>query len=305
MLVDALISKAGMPEQHVNWLEKNASILYKVYTIPKRDGKFRTIEQPTKELKAIQRWLVKRVIAKFPVSECATAYSIGSGIRKNAEAHKESAFTLRMDFQGFFPGFEIGSIKKFVLDGIEFVPNLNERDLKFFCNIVCRHGRLTIGAPSSPAITNAMMHSFDQRLLDYCTLNDLVYTRYADDLFISSKSPGKLGVAEQHVRLLAAEFSYGKLIVNEGKTAFLSRRYRRTVTGLVITPDGRISLGRERKREIHALVHKFKMGTLEADSVGRARGLVAFALDVEPEFVSTLRTKYGSDVIESVLNRKK
>ena len=39
--------------------------------------------------------------------------------------------------------------------------DLSDEDIAFACLIMCRYGELTIGAPTSPAITNAMMFDFD------------------------------------------------------------------------------------------------------------------------------------------------
>ena len=79
MIIETLIKKSSLSRQRLEWLQRHASHLYKVYEIDKggtSKGK-REICQPTKELKIIQRWLIKRYVSKLPVSEAATAYSCG------------------------------------------------------------------------------------------------------------------------------------------------------------------------------------------------------------------------------------
>ncbi len=40
--------------------------------------------------------------------------------------------------------------------------------------------------------------------------------------------------------------------INHGKTVYVSRKYKRFVTGMVLTNDGKISIDRNRKRELRA-----------------------------------------------------
>ena len=77
---------------------------YKVYTIPKRNGKgIRTIAHPSKELKYIQRILFKVLRKLLPVHQSAMAYKKGVGIKDNAAAHVRNSYLLKMDFNNFFP----------------------------------------------------------------------------------------------------------------------------------------------------------------------------------------------------------
>ena len=300
MLLEQLHQKAEVSLRRLEYLQTNASKMYKTFTIPKRNGQRRTISQPTPELKAVQRWLVTTVFGRLPISECATAYMKGASIRKNAEAHAGSAFTLHMDFENFFLSFSKGNVARFLSDTTE----LTRADRDFCSAIVTRRGALTIGAPSSPAVTNALMHPFDVKMENWCTRRGLVYTRYADDINISSFAADSLGGAEDYIRSTARNFRYGRLRINSEKTAYLSRRYRRTITGVNLKPEGGVSIGRDRKREIRSFVHLFKSGSLPEELRWRVGGLIAFAADVEPSFVISLKRKYGPEVVEELLHQK-
>lgn len=65
---------------------RTASHHYKTYAIPKRDGGTRTIEHPSKKLKALQRWLLTNVLEGLPVHPAAMAYKKGISIFDNAKA---------------------------------------------------------------------------------------------------------------------------------------------------------------------------------------------------------------------------
>jgi RNA-directed DNA polymerase len=111
-----------------------------------------------------------------------------------------------------------------------------------------------------------------------------IYTRYADDLTFSTPAPGVLNAFPDIVRELASQLPYPRLAVNEDKTIFSSRAGRRVITGVTLTNDQCLSIGRERKRAIRAMYHHMLRGTLDDDAQQVLRGLIAFAEDVEPGF---------------------
>jgi RNA-directed DNA polymerase len=57
-----------------------------------------------------------------------------------------------------------------------------------------------------------------------------------------------------------------------------------------------VSLGRERKRMIRAAVHHMARGLLDEEARLRLRGLLAFAQDVEPEFVQRSSKRFEARV---------
>lgn len=301
MLIEALQKQSGLPAANLHWLALTASHRYKTYEIPKRSGGSRTIHHPSKSLKGVQRWISKFLFRELAIHPCATAYGRGSSIRKNAEAHLHSSFTLRMDFKDFFPSFNRRGVEEFLAfscrDGSM---NLSKEDIEFVGGIVCRYDRLTIGAPSSPSLTNVMMYSFDQQVAELALRRNLTYTRYADDIFLSSGQSNNLGDIPNLISSIVKTYPYAKLQMNEGKTTFLSRRYTRRITGLILTPDDKISIGRDKKRAIKSMIHSFKTGELEPDEISKLAGYLSFVRDVENSFFVSLKTKYGDATIDAL-----
>lgn len=276
-----------------------ASKRYKCYPIPKKGGGERLIEHPSREIKAIQRLLNAILIESLDVHEMATAYNRGDSTLKNAELHKSTLFSVRFDFRNFFPSFSDRHIATFLKKLAYW--KLTDEDVDFFVKIVCRDGRLTIGAPTSPKLTNAMMFLFDYRMYEWCRKNRLVYTRYADDIFVSAREPEMLGSVRAELNNACAEFEYGSLVINEAKTQYLSKRYKRSISGLVITPQHRISIGRDRKRALKSRMFKALKGDFEADELPRIVGWLSYVRHVEPEFFSSILRKYRLDDVETFL----
>jgi RNA-directed DNA polymerase len=156
---------------------------------------------------------------------------------------------------------------------------------------------LSVGAPSSPLVSNLVMYSFDKRIQLLCDINDVSYTRYADDLTFSTNAKGRLVEVLKQIRVILKAM-FGKSIqINESKTVFSSKGHNRHVTGVTLTNNNRLSLGRDKKRYISALIHKYKFNKLDEDDIQHLKGLLSHARHIEPDFISRMMTKYGKDCL--------
>lgn len=292
MLFDRLEKQSGLSATQIERFAQTASVRYKVFTIPKKSGGLRTIEQPSRAIKGLQRWIMRAYITKLPIHPSATAYLKGSSIRRNAERHQGTNFTLRIDFSDFFPSFKFNHVQAF-LEAASVIAPISDRDRWLIASIVCRNGGLTIGAPSSPGLTNAMMFDFDNKLNEWADAQNIIYSRYADDIFLSCHRPGILTQALQYVTTISRDYRYASLAINSTKTRFLSKKYRRTVTGLVLTPNGGISVGRKRKDDIKSLLYRLEKNRISFAEVASLKGNIAFVRDVDPDFYRRIAVKYA------------
>lgn len=308
-LIVALVQELGFSPEKAIKLINTAPHQYRHYQIPKRTGGVRDIHHPTPSLKAVQRWLCSRIFNSFPVHDAVHSYRSGRGIKSHAESHVFSNYLLRIDFKDFFPSIDRSSVADFLRQSVrKGYCDLGEDAVGLVARLVCRFSErdgaiaLSIGAPSSPMLSNAMLFDLDSAIEEVSSCLGCVYTRYADDIYISSCEPLVLAGVEKKVRDLVGDFS-PRLTINESKNLHLSRKRKRVVTGLVITPDRSVSMGRDRKRAIRTKVYLYATGRASAEGVEGLAGLLAFANDVEPEFVESLRRKYGVSTINSLLYR--
>jgi len=290
ILLDAMSRELRLPQVDIVKLAKSASHHYYHFTIPKRNGGQRQIFHPSKQLKALQRWLKVRVIDSWPVHEAAMAYRPGINIRDNAEKHSGSSYLLRLDFRNFFSSISALDIGTYILERQPV--DWNEEEIKLFSMIVCRNFCLTIGAPTSPPLSNCICVELDLLLSAIAESYECTYTRYADDLFFSSDGKGVLGAVESDVGAVLRTLGYPSgLVFNEQKSRHSSKRGRRQVTGLVLTSDGRVSLGRSRKRRVRSMIYRLPLLTPEERL--SLSGELAFCFDIEPDFENRLVLKYG------------
>lgn len=283
---------------------------YKVYDIPKRNGNgSRRIAQPSSVLKFMQKVVLEKCLQDLPIHPAATAYMAGIGIRENAARHKRNRYLLKMDFSNFFPSILADD---FIMHLELHKGVLSQRDAEAVRKIFfwverrdpLRVHKLSIGAPSSPFISNTIMYEFDSKITMVCEGYGVTYTRYADDLTFTTNERGILFEFPDLVDKICKEIAYPALSINSKKTVFSSKKNNRHVTGLVLTNDGDVSLGRERKRYIKSLVYQYSMGALNEDQVQKLKGLISFSRHVEFSFYISLVKKYGDAVVSSIVTGK-
>jgi RNA-directed DNA polymerase len=305
-LIRLLTAATGLGEFDIRGIVRNAPYRYKLYHIPKRSGGRRQICHPARELKILQRVLLAEILDHLPVHDAATAYRLGVSIKDNAEAHAKNGAILKYDFKDFFPSIRDTDWRSYCERNSVFK---NEEDVEISCRILfwSKPGsnvlRLSIGAPSSPALSNILMRDFDERIQSELKPDKVTYTRYADDLTFSGPRVGHLSKVEKTLRRAIKEMKSPRLRINEDKTVLATKKYRRTVTGLILSNDGDVSIGRERKKAIRAAVHHASKGKLSEDERAQLGGLLAFVQNVEPSFLIRLTARYGEDVIKYIKKR--
>jgi len=301
-LLNYLARNFNLSEQEVEEFILKAPNKYKVYTIPKRTGGFRVIAQPTKELKTYQRYILKNVLPSLPIHDAAMAYKKNHSIKSNALAHVHQNYFLAMDFENFF-----NSITPILFWNVwdrTINISLSSKEILFYQNLFFWKPKknsskliLSIGAPSSPLISNFILYEFDTYITELCAKKNIKYTRYADDLSFSTNTKDNLFEIPSLVENALIKIYKGQLKINRNKTVFSSRAHNRHVTGITLTNDNKISLGRSRKRYIKHLVHKFILGKLSLSEKQYLGGLLNFSQYIEPSFISSLELKYSKDII--------
>jgi RNA-directed DNA polymerase len=283
------------------------SIHYRRFTIPKRDGSERAIWAPLPKLKAAQRWVLRNIVEHLPVHGAAHGFLAGRSVVSNAAPHVGKAVMVNIDLKDFFPTVSWRRVKgMFRKAGYrEQVATL----LAMLCTeapreVVEHDGKtwyiamgprcLPQGAPTSPAITNALCLRLDRRISGYARKHGWTYTRYADDLTFSRKQEGagSIGKLLGTVRAVVEDEGFA---VNPKKTRVAHSGGRQQVTGLVVNDGGTPRAPRVLKRQLRAAVHNLGVGRPrpEGESMARLAGLAAWVHASEPELGARLLKAIG------------
>lgn len=276
---------------------------YKDHFIEKRNGRGRRlISQPTAEIKHLQRLIVQHEFASLRLHDSAVGYRAGMSILNHAAPHAKERYLLKLDFKDFFPSLKESAICHCLKRDASF----SEEELWIVSRVLCRKDlrsdllQLSIGAPSSPFVSNYLMFEFDTLIFGFCQGIGVRYTRYADDLAFSTSTPHLLDVVYEEVRRLLSALGYLGVSLNEQKTVNVSTKNRRTLVGLNLSNQGTASIGRDAKRTLRAAMHNLSKGKLSSQEVAKLRGQLAFVHAIDPDFVASLCTKYGYAKISDI-----
>lgn len=278
----------------------------KKFYIKKKCGTSRReIFQPSKKLKIIQYWLITNVFEKLEIHSSSAAYIKGKSILSNAERHKDNQYFLKMDFKDYFPSIKWKDLepiihafgRKSTLDW-----ELNDdamrliRESCFYLN-----DSLPVGYPSSPIISNIVMFALDEdieKLLDNPNkYGTAVYSRYADDIVISTNKKGICNDIYSAVSKLIRKTNSPKLSLNPTKTKTgSSTSGSAIVTGLRVCANGHITIHRKQKDHIRLLLALHKKQKLNKEDKTSLLGHLSYVRYVAPQFYSKLKIKYFKEI---------
>ena len=281
---------------------------YTTHTIPKRDGSDRKICAPKKQLKWVQRQILKHILSKVPPHPAAHGFVNERSTVSNATPHVGAELVVKFDLKEFFPtvhyfrviglfasmGYPTGNCMFGTDDKSNQIAPVLARlccytpDPKKWGSAV-----LPQGAPTSPAISNLMCRRLDARLGGLAEANKGTYTRYADDLTFSfPKAEGlNLGRFRWWVDQVCQQEGF---TINQQKFRVIRDSQRQVVTGIVVNDKPQVP--RELRRELRAILHNCEKTSVDEQAkrhprftgnVGAfsqyLRGIAAYLNMVQPE----------------------
>lgn len=232
---------------------------YRYRWLQKTSGGVRLLEIPKRRLRTIQRRILHEILDPIPAHAAAHGCVPRRSALSNAALHAGHSIVLRLDLGDFFAGISGARVHSlfhtlgYPAATARYLAGLTTHcasrgvarsvPIDEYASPECRRQRkdwarrftvrhLPQGAPTSAAIANLCAYRLDLRLAGAAHTSHANYTRYVDDLFISSDSQ-----SVAHIRRFA-QMTYS-IILEEGfvpnvrKTRIMSRARAQYVTGLV------------------------------------------------------------------------
>lgn len=296
---------------------EDKSTLYRSFRIPKRSGGLRPIDAPNDELmialRELKMLLEKRFFASYHTS--AFAYVGGRSTIDAVKRHQQnkSRWFLKLDFHNFFGSsthdFVVAQIKKIFPFSEIYKREDGERELNKALSLCFLRGGLPQGTPISPMLTNLFMIPIDHDIARSARefSPHLVYTRYADDIILSSDLSFKWSDAQKMVVDIAAKYN-APFTLNTGKTRYGSSAGRNWNLGVMLNKDNQITIGHSKKKMFKVMVFSFMNDARNgvawsADDIQHLLGLISYYKMVEKEpieeILKTYSSKFGKDVEET------
>ena len=288
----------------------------------KKNKKVRVIHSPSGKLKDLQKefseWFYEINEELFQKSNFITGFIPGKSIKDNASPHLDKDWVINLDIKDFFPSVN-RKMGETIFDTLPrsknpiywFTKNkpiaFKRMYLKDFLNTMFigkgADWFLPQGSPASPLLANyAAIEEIDNRALSRMAiwtsnlnLEQVAYTRYADDITISFNYP--LPGGRKAALLLANQIKLaiekGPFKVKEAKTVVKHKSQRQLVTGIVVNGE-ETRINRKTINNIRAGIHNAKKNNTELDK--ETLGMLSFIQSVNKAQYDKLIKQTGENV---------
>lgn len=279
----------------------------------KKENKVLTKE--AKKLCDYHKFIEKIIIEYIGVNQCVYSYVKDKSIYEAIYLHKNSKYFFKTDIQNFFNSIDKALIKNTIKNNIDKVPVIDINNyLDNMINLITYNNILPVGFITSPKLSNIILSLFDNEIEIYCKKNDIVYTRYSDDLIFSSNNQVLLQDLKNVIQTTLKELYGDKFRLNDRKTIFLDKTKKLSFLGIVITPEGHITVDKNLKENIKQLIYFYKNDKIKYQnhlekyydgSQSKAYGKLNYIYEVDKSFIRYLRKKYGNYIIDQFLHGTK
>ena len=220
---------------------------YHYQLVDKIRGGLRLIESPKTVLKQAQRQINTYILRHVPIHPSAHGFRHGRSCLSHAELHCGKSNLFQFDIAHCFHSIDWYPVYKVFLR-LEYSATV-ARCLAFLCThqfrssgdiwsrleeeqrrrLARRH--LPQGAPTSPAISNAVMLPLDHRLDRLAKSLGLTYSRYADDLAFSGNEERDWAFLHPLVGSICLQNGF---TLNYRKTRVRKSHQKQKITGIVV-----------------------------------------------------------------------
>lgn len=231
--------------------------LYTNFSVKKKDGSDRIIHVPNQNIKNLQIHLKNILNEVYRVHPTAFGFVKGRSLKEGAESHLKQESILSIDIKDFFPTIHFGRVKAMFESYFKF----NYSDASTLASICClSNGELPQGAPTSPIISNIISNDLDKKLNRISRKYKCVYTRYADDITISSQLlhfPQQIAKKQEGIVVLSdlikEVFEFNGFEINERKTRLKNKFQSMSVTGVKV--NEKMNVNRSYIRKIRSILN--------------------------------------------------
>ena len=310
------------------------------FKIAKRGRGTRGISAPIQAfVPALQHILIN--LPQDQIHPAAFAYVSRKSVADCARMHEGMKWGIKVDIKAFFDSIDEGMVKRALRDaganldraklvatlatrlpvsgselGKSRVKRLSERIPSWLGGVRRPLGYLPQGSHTSGYLANLVAYKLDCDLTQIAAKNNLVYTRYSDDIVMSSRESNfDRAVALSVISLIRQRANVSGFSLNEAKTRVLAPGSKKVMLGLLVDAPG-VRLTREKKTAMNNLfyvLHKFgtynylvkeSNGSLEANSeelahaayglYNRIWGNIAYVFDVDKVFADHILHQFAS-----------
>lgn len=304
-LKDAFVSTFHEKYQYQDFLNTHAKDEVKHFFYHEK-----IIYSPTEKLRKYSRFLNTFIFNHATINgNILHSYRKEKNTYSAVKEHIGNKYFLKTDINDFFYSISEKDICTVIEKNLKNAPisDLNKHFDSIF-NLISIEKSVPIGLGTSPNITNSVLLEFDNKLETYCKKNKLKYTRYADDIIISSNTKETIKETSEIISFYLKEHSHSRLELNKKKTKLIYPGDKVKLLGLVILPSGKITVDSDLKKEIEVLLHFFTTDKIKyydylknnfEGNMSSISGKLNYISSIDTDFIVKLRMKYGNFAVDN------
>ena len=267
---------------------------FRVVVLNKGTEKERIVFAPKLVTKTCQQFILDKYLSHLVPSEYVVSYQKHKSIIDVPKPHMENKYFLHLDIKHYFNRM---SWNKFVVIVDENFPNSNlnkclknNLDAKFLKSILCFKDKIVQGSVTSPHISNLYLYDFDKFVGELIrTIPDGAYSRYSDDIYISSSRYINHSIIED----IKNKLSEYDLKLNYQKIKYTKLKNSIRITGLSLTTDRRLVLNTKFKKSLKKEIYQAIKNKGKGTNFNHLFGCIYYLKSVNPEYFSIIQRKYG------------
>lgn len=231
---------------------------YRIAKIPKGNGKFRKIFIPSEEFSQTLRNkldVLDAILMKVDFAKVNHAFLHHRNCVTNATQHIGYEYCLSLDIEDFFDSITEDHVKGIIDDELIKLVFVDQ-EMPFPANRI-----LGQGLPTSPVVSNIAFAKVDNEIMQLVEMlnQDIVYTRYADDLVFSFNEIKFKDIIYKRVNKILKKNGF---TLNLRKTKLQKATNGNIIiTGLAVNKNG-VFPTRKTKKKIRAAQHQVNENSL-------------------------------------------
>lgn len=189
--------------------------------------------------------LNKELYSLYSPNECVHWFIKNKWIISNAKQHLNKKIIINIDIKNFFNSIKLEVIYKYLL-----WLGLNKNIIDIIFNLVTIDNILPTGFSTSPTISNIVCLDMDNDFLEFAKINWYTYTRYCDDITLSTDTNNFL--KKDDIKKILEKYWF---TMNEKKFKIQKKWWNRYVTWLTVCENDMPRIPRHIKKRLRQEVY--------------------------------------------------
>lgn len=251
------------------------------YSFQGKDG--RDITSPKAELKKMQK-RINNLLSRIEIPDWVHGGIKGRSIQTNASVHKNSKAFLKLDLKSFFDNCSRERIYQYFHSELK----MSKDTAEIMTDLTTYENKLVTGSPTSTYLSFLAYENMFTRINKLIVSRDMLMTLYIDDITISGYRRIK-NLPSLTSRIDNILKKYGHRL-NITKTHYGTADNYPIITGIVISPSGKLKVPNKQRYKIVNSLEKMKNNTND-DLVNSTRGRIMTAQQTERDLFSNALNK--------------